>query len=60
MIQSSIDTRTIIDVNGKTIQEANNDNQIYLPLEREVPVGAVSAPKSKVALSLSSGTEKYK
>ena len=53
-----IDTHTIIDAHGKTLQEANNDNQIYLPLEREVPVGAVLRQKSKVAPSLSSETKK--
>ena len=42
-----IDTRIIIDANGKTLQEANNDNQIYLQLEREVPIGAVLRQKVK-------------
>ncbi len=42
-----INTHTIIDVHGKTLQEANNDNQIYLPLERAVPVGAVLRQKVK-------------
>ena len=36
-----IDTRIITNATGKTIQEANNDNQIYLPLEKEAPVGAI-------------------
>jgi U32 family peptidase len=40
-----IDTRSIIDANGKTLQEANNDNQIYLPLEREAPIGALLRQK---------------
>jgi putative protease len=42
-----IDTRTIIDANGKLLKEANNDNQIYLQLEREVPIGAVLRQKVK-------------
>jgi putative protease len=42
-----IDTRTIVDANGKTLKEANNDNQIYLPLERETPIGAVLRQKVK-------------
>lgn len=42
-----IDTHTMIDVNGKTMQEANNDNQIYLPLEKEAPIGAVLRQKVK-------------
>ena len=40
-----IDTRIIIDANGKKLREANNDNQIYLPLEREAPIGAVLRQK---------------
>ncbi len=43
----SIDTSTFIDVNGKMLSEANNDNQIYLPLENEAPVGAVLRQKVK-------------
>ena len=42
-----IDTRTLIDANGKSLKEANNDNQIYLPLEREAPIGAVLRQKIK-------------
>jgi putative protease len=42
-----IDTRTIVDANGKTLKEANNDNQIYLPLERETPICAVLRQKVK-------------
>jgi hypothetical protein len=42
-----INTHTLIDANGKTLQEANNNNQIYLPVEREVPVGAVLRQKVK-------------
>jgi U32 family peptidase len=42
-----IDTHTLIDANGKPLKEANNDNQIYLPLEREAPIGAVLRQKVK-------------
>jgi hypothetical protein len=42
-----IDTRTLVDANVKPVQEANNDNQIYLPLDREAPVGAVLRQKVK-------------
>lgn len=42
-----IDTRIITDANGKNLQEANNDNQIYLPLEKEAPVGAILRQKVK-------------
>jgi U32 family peptidase len=42
-----IDTRIIIDANGKNLKEANNDNQIYLPLERKAPVGSVLRQKIK-------------
>jgi putative protease len=42
-----IDTSTLVDVNGKPLKEANNDNQIYLPLERETPIGAVLRQKVK-------------
>jgi putative protease len=42
-----IDTRTLIDANGKLLKETNNDNQIYIPLEREVPIGAVLRQKVK-------------
>jgi putative protease len=42
-----IDTRTLIDANGKLLQEANNNNQIYLPLEREAPIGAILRQKVK-------------
>jgi putative protease len=40
-----IDTRLMIDAKGNTIREANNDNQIYLPLEKEAPVGAILRQK---------------
>jgi putative protease len=36
-----IDTRMMTDANGKILRKANNDNQIYLPLEKEAPVGAI-------------------
>jgi putative protease len=42
-----IDTRTLIDANGKSLKEANNDNQIYLPLDREAPIGALLRQKVK-------------
>ena len=42
-----IDTRTVLDANEKSIKEANNDNKIYLPLEREAPVGTVLRQKVK-------------
>ncbi len=42
-----IDTRLMVDAEGKQLQEANNDNQIYLPLEREVRIGAVLRKKVK-------------
>ena len=37
----------MVDVSGKALKEANNDNQIYLPLEREAPIGAVLRQKVK-------------
>jgi putative protease len=36
-----IDTRLMFDVSGKTLSEANNDNQVYLPFNQEAPIGAV-------------------
>ena len=42
-----IDTRVLTDANGKQLKEANNDNQIYLPLEREAPIGALLRQKVK-------------
>jgi putative protease len=42
-----IDTHTLIDANGKLLKETNNDNQIYIPLEGEVPIGAVLRQKVK-------------
>ena len=44
---AQIDTRILIEANGKRLQEANNDNQIYLPLEPEAPIGAVLRKKVK-------------
>jgi putative protease len=43
-----IDTRALLDANGKPLQEANNDNQIYLPLEREAPIGALLRQKVRL------------
>lgn len=42
-----IDTRMMVDAKGNAIREANNDNQIYLPLETEAPVGAILRQKVK-------------
>jgi putative protease len=42
-----IDTRVLTDASGKQLKEANNDNQIYLPLEREAPIGALLRQKVK-------------
>ncbi len=42
-----IDTCILVDTNGKQLKEANNDNQIYLPLEYEAPIGAVLRQKVK-------------
>ncbi|MBN1470957.1 MAG: U32 family peptidase [Syntrophaceae bacterium] len=42
-----IDTLNMTDANGKSIGKADNDNQIYLPLNREVPVGTVLRQKIK-------------
>ena len=42
-----IGTSTLVDVNGKPLKEANNDNQIYLPLDREAPIGSVLRQKVK-------------
>ncbi len=42
-----IDTRILIDANGKALKEANNDNQIYLLLEQEAPIGTVLRQKVK-------------
>ena len=42
-----IDTRIMNDVNGRILEEANNDDQIYLPLDRETSIGAVLRQKVK-------------
>lgn len=42
-----IDTHIMVDAKGNTIREANNNNQIYLPVEKEVPVGAILRQKVK-------------
>jgi putative protease len=43
----TIDTRQMVDASGKALKEANNDNQIYLPLDQESPIGAVLRKKVK-------------
>jgi putative protease len=42
-----IDTSILVDANEKPLKEANNDNHIYLPLEREAPIGAILRQKVK-------------
>lgn len=42
-----IDTHGMSDVNGNALQDANNDNQIYLPLDKEAPIGAILRQKVK-------------
>ena len=42
-----IDTRLMVDVSGKALKEANNDNQIYLPFALEAPIGAVLRQRVK-------------
>ena len=42
-----IDTSTMTDVKGNAVGEANNDHQIYLPVKKEVPVGAILRQKVK-------------
>lgn len=42
-----IDTRTMTDAKGNAVLEANNDNQIYLPVEKETPNGAILRQKVK-------------
>ncbi|MEI6610407.1 MAG: U32 family peptidase [Deltaproteobacteria bacterium] len=42
-----IDTRLMLDVSGKELKEANNDNQVYLPLAREATIGAVLRQRVK-------------
>jgi putative protease len=36
-----IDTRLMVDLSGKKLQEANNGDQVYLPFNQEAPVGAI-------------------
>ena len=43
----TIDTRQMVDASGKALKEANNDIQIYLPLDQESPIGAVLRKKIK-------------
>ncbi len=43
----TIDTRLMVDTEGNQIQKANNDNQVYLPLTREAPIGALLRQKVK-------------
>jgi putative protease len=42
-----IDTSTMTDANGKSLKEANNDNQVCLPFDQEAPIGAVLRKKVK-------------
>jgi putative protease len=42
-----INTRTMVDAKGNSVREANNDNQIYLPVEKEIPAGAILRQKTK-------------
>jgi U32 family peptidase len=42
-----IDTRIMVDGKGNQLAAANNDDQIYLPQEREAPEGAVLRQKVK-------------
>lgn len=42
-----VDTRTMTDVKGNAVGEANNDHQIYLPVKKEVPVGSILRQKVK-------------
>lgn len=42
-----IDTRTLTDENGQALTEANNDQRIYLPLEKDAPAGAILRQKAK-------------
>ncbi|MCE5211426.1 MAG: U32 family peptidase [Deltaproteobacteria bacterium] len=43
----SIDTRILRNEDGQSLTEANNDQRIYLPVEKEVPVGAILRQKAK-------------
>ena len=42
-----IDTHGMTDADGNALQEANNENQIYLPVEKEAPTGAILRQKAK-------------
>jgi len=42
-----INTRLMFDISGKPLSEANNDNQVCLPLNQEAPIGAVLRQKVK-------------
>jgi putative protease len=42
-----IDTRLMVDVSEKPLQEANNCDQVYLPFKQEAPIGAVLRQKVK-------------
>lgn len=42
-----IDTSIMIDRNGSQLREAHNGYQVYFPLEREAPVGAVARKQIK-------------
>ena len=42
----SIDTSILTDANGQALTEANNDQRIYLPLEKEAPAGAILRQKA--------------
>jgi hypothetical protein len=35
----------MVDADGKALQEANNDDRVYLPVSQEMPVGAVLRKK---------------
>jgi putative protease len=42
-----IDTHEMIDEKGNVIREANNDNRVYLPVEKEAPAGAILRQKTR-------------
>ncbi|HPX31617.1 MAG TPA: U32 family peptidase [Smithella sp.] len=42
-----IDTRILMDDNGQSRTEAHNDQRIYLPVEKEAPVGAILRQNAK-------------
>jgi len=47
IIKIDTHTMTMADAKGNAIAEANNNNQIYLPVKKEVPVGAILRQKVK-------------